>query len=134
MSSMLTDHKAIDEFTQGMNKHIVEPGKVCNLTSWMEYYTWDASTQITCNLSSGFCLAGEDLWGTLFGLRVIIQVVGALMPIPQALLVTTRWIRKMLLVYFLDQLYYTGMGIGALKWKKPLEVYLLQIYLLFIEV
>lgn len=105
-----------------MDQHIVGPSKVCNLTSWIEYYMWDATSQIACNLSSGFCLAGKDLWGTLFGLRVVIQVVGCLMPIPQALIVTTRWIRRMLLVYFLDQLYFTATGIGAEKWKRSLGV------------
>lgn len=105
-----------------MDKHIVEPRKVCNMTTWMEYYTWDATCQIACNFSGGFCLAGKDLWNTLFGLRVIIQVVGGLMPIPQALLITTRWIRRMLLLYFLDQLYYAGVGIGTEKWKRPLGV------------
>lgn len=115
-------NKAVDEFVQGMDQHVVGPSKVCNLTSWIEYYMWDATSQIACNLSSGFCLAGKDLWGTLFGLRVVIQVVGCLMPIPQALMITTRWIRRMLLVYFLDQLYFTATGIGAEKWKRSLGV------------
>lgn len=115
-------NKAVDEFVQGMDQHIVGPSKVCNLTSWIEYYMWDATSQIACNLSSGFCLAGKDLWGTLFGLRVVIQVVGCLMTIPQALMITTRWIRRMLLVYFLDQLYFTATGIGAEKWKRSLGV------------
>lgn len=105
-----------------MDQHVVGPSKVCNLTSWMEYYMWDATSQISCNISSGFCLAGKDLWSTLFGLRVVIQVVGCLMPIPQALMITTRWIRRMLLVYFLDQLYFTATGIGAEKWKRSLSV------------
>jgi hypothetical protein len=112
---------AVDGLVQGLDKHIVEPGKVCSLTSWMEYYCLDASCQITSNLSGGFCSAGKDLWNTIYGFRIIVQVIGILMPIPQALLISTRWIRKMLLVYPLDQVYYAVVGIGAQKWKTPLS-------------
>ncbi|KAI5837399.1 cytochrome P450 [Morchella snyderi] len=113
--------QAVDEFVQGVEKHVIQPGKVCNLTQWVEYYIWDVTAQIACNISNGFCLAGEDRFGTLYGIKFILSVVGWLLPTPQALVITTRWIRRMLLVYWLDQLFYTAMGIGEKKWKVPLE-------------
>lgn len=120
--------QAVDEFVQGIEKHVIQPGKVCNFTHWVEYYIWDVTAQIACNNSNGFCLAGEDHFGTLWGIKLILSVVGWLLPTPQALMITTRWIRRMLLVYWLDQLFYTGMGIGEKKWKVPLEVCIHQLY------
>jgi hypothetical protein len=65
----------------------------------------DVVSQITCNTSGGFCLAGKDIGNAAWGMRVIFKTVGLLIPLPWVLSVTSRAFRQNLLLKFLIQLY-----------------------------
>lgn len=102
--------QAVDAFTQGFKEHVVAKGKVACLSDWTHYFMFDLATLLMSGYSNGLCAAGEDRGGAIGALRVIFNVVGSLVPVPFALNVTTRYIRKCLLNGQLEHLFRWSLG------------------------
>lgn len=66
---------------------------------------FDLATLLMAGYSRGLCRAGTDAAGAINALRVIFNVVGSLVPIPFALSVTTKSVRKLILNGKLEELF-----------------------------
>lgn len=66
---------------------------------------FDLATRLLAGYSGGLCRAGKDAVGAIDAMNAILNVVGFLVPIPFALTVTTKSIRKFLLNSKLEELY-----------------------------
>ncbi|KAI5857066.1 cytochrome P450 [Tricharina praecox] len=102
--------EAVDAFTQGFKQHVVAEGKVACLNHWTHFFMFDLATLLMSGYSNGLCAAGSDQDGAIGALRVIFNVVGSLVPIPFALDITTRYIRKCVLNSQLEHLFRWSLG------------------------
>lgn len=66
---------------------------------------FDLSTRLLAGYSGGLCRAGKDVAGAIDAINVVFNVVGFLVPIPFALTVTTKSIRRFILNGKLEELY-----------------------------
>jgi hypothetical protein len=66
---------------------------------------FDLATLLMAGYSRGLCRAGKDADGAIRALRDIFNVVGALVPIPFALKMSTKAIRKAILNSRLERLF-----------------------------
>lgn len=102
-----------------LKARFVKQRKVCDLSRFSLYYFYDLSARLAFGYSTNMCASGEDLDGSIWNMRVIFNVVGGLVPVPFALKITTRFIRKCLLYVFLEGFYrgcmYYGKEAGISK-------------------
>ncbi|KAL7275194.1 hypothetical protein RUND412_001871 [Rhizina undulata] len=120
---------AIKEFGEGLKKYHIDTGTNCDLSEWSHMYYLDLVAQLTCNHSAGFCLSGEDKNGTAKGMRFIFDLIGSIIPIPLALTISSRGMRKLLVKTRLQRLYRNTMclakgvsedeGISEISEKEP---------------
>ncbi|KAI5801281.1 cytochrome P450 [Geopyxis carbonaria] len=96
---------AMDELVNGLRANVVSKTGLANLSHWCLYFWYDLAAQLSTGKPEGFCRAGCDFDGAIKAMRVIMEVVGGLIPIPFALDVTSRSFRGWLLGGQLDKLY-----------------------------
>jgi hypothetical protein len=120
----------VDAFTKGFKEHVVAKGKVACLSDWTHYFMFDLATLLMSGYSNGLCAAGEDKGGAIGALRVIFNVVGFLVPVPFALDVTTRYIRKCVLNSRLEHLFRWSLGYSKGESHKNVGVRLVSVFLL----
>ena len=114
--------QAVDAFTHGFKEHVVVKGKVACLSDWTHYFMFDLATLLMSGYSNGLCAAGKDQGGAIGALRVIFNVVGSLVPIPFALTVSTRYIRKCILNSQLEHLFRWSLGYSEGESQKNVGV------------
>lgn len=84
---------------------------------------FDLATLLMSGYSNGLCAAGSDQDGAIGALRVIFNVVGSLVPIPFALDITTRYIRKCVLNSQLEHLFRWSLGYSKGESHKNVSVH-----------
>lgn len=100
--------QAVEEFTEGFKVHVTSNENSHCFSDWTHYFHFDLATLLMAGYSNGLCLAGADAQGAIGALRVIFDVVGSLVPIPFALSVSTKAIRKAILNSQLERLFRWG--------------------------
>ena len=97
--------QAVQDFAEGFKEHVASNEKPHCLNHWTHFFMFDLATLLVGGYSHGLCRAGKDTGGAIAALRVIFNVVGSLVPVPFALDITTKFIRKSILNGKLEHLY-----------------------------
>jgi len=84
---------------------------------------FDLATLLMGGYSNGLCRAGKDADGAIRALRVIFNVVGSLVPIPFALTVSTKFIRKSILNGKLEHLFKWGICYNKGESEKKVHTF-----------
>lgn len=97
--------QAVEDLVSGLSEHHSQRMKPCNFGKWGHYFMYDLSSRLCCGYTSGLCKAGTDKDDQIHSVRVIFEVIGALVPVNFTLKITTPYIRKALLNSYLEKFF-----------------------------